>query len=330
MAALVAERMGLMTIGTFHQRRGDQSLLIGDGALIYGEPEAQGADALPEDNRPPSAVWGRIFGAQSDLSSGANVSVLGLDIAPSFEGTYWGLQVGSDLAAFEHSNGHVDRLGLFYTHADASGDISGNVLGRLQLPTGSLDLNEDSIAGYWTHLAPNGWYVDAVAKYGWLNGSSQSNRGIGADLQGTSIAASIETGLPFTFADGWTIEPEAQLIWQRINFDDSRDPFSTISHDSFDSVTGRLGARLQYSQGAFLTHLGVNYWHGFSQDPSAVTFDTVPILVESEGSWLEVNGGAAITINENLSAFGDLSYSFDVDDNDHDAFGGQIGLKLRW
>ena len=328
MAPLVAERMGLMTMGTFHQRRGDQSLLIGDGALVYGVPEPQGADVPSEEVRPPPAVWGRVFGAESDLSTGANV--VGFDIAPSFDGNYWGLQAGSDLVGIEHANGHVDRFGLFYTHAEASGDISGNVLGRVQLPAGSLDLNEDSIAGYWTHLSPDGWYVDVVAKYGWLDGSSESNRGIGADLDGNSIAASVETGVPYVIADGWTIEPQAQLIWQRIDFDDSSDPFSEISYEAFDAVTGRLGARLEHSTGPLQAHLGVNLWHGFSDDPSAVTFNTIPILVETEGTWLEFNGGAAYTINENLSAFGDVSYAFDVDGADHDAFGGQIGFKLRW
>ncbi|MGB3388719.1 MAG: autotransporter outer membrane beta-barrel domain-containing protein, partial [Pseudaminobacter sp.] len=277
MAPFVAERMGLMTMGTFHQRRGDQSLLIGDGAWVYTAPEPQGADVPLDDYRPPAAMWGRIFGAESDLSTGANVSVADFEIAPSFDGRYWGLQAGSDLVGIEHDNGHVDRFGLFYTHAEASGDISGNVLGGVQLRAGTLDLTEDSIVGYWTHLSPSGWYVDVVAKYAWLNGSSESDRGIGADLDGNSIAASVETGVPFRIAEGWTIEPQAQLIWQRIDFDDTSDPFSEIRHEAFDSITGRLGARLKYRRDELLAHLGANLWHGFSEGPSAVTFNTVPI-----------------------------------------------------
>jgi outer membrane autotransporter protein len=54
------------------------------------------------------------------------------------------------------------------------------------------------------------------------------------------------------------------------------------------------------------------------------------LLVGSEGTWLEVNGGVAFTISENLSAFGDVSYNFDVEDSDRNLFGGQIGLKVRW
>ena len=97
-----------------------------------------------------------------------------------------------------------------------------------------------------------------------------------------------------------------------------------------NSTTGRLGARLERSVGALLAHLGVNLWHGFSESPSAVTFNTVPILVESEGTWLDFNGGAAFAITENLTAFGDVTYSFDVESSDHNLFGGQIGFKVRW
>ncbi|RUW52688.1 autotransporter outer membrane beta-barrel domain-containing protein, partial [Mesorhizobium sp. M8A.F.Ca.ET.021.01.1.1] len=327
-APLVAQRMGLMTLGTFHQRRGDQSLLIGDGALIYSAPDSQGSD-MPADGSPPPAVWGRAFGAQSDLGADATLSVADFKIGPEFNGNYWGLQIGSDIAGVEHDNGHVDRFGLFYTHAEASGDISGNVLGGLELPAGSLDLTENSIAGYWTHTAPSGWYVDVVAKYAWLDGTSESNRGIGSDVQGNSFAASAETGLPYMFAQDWAIEPQAQLIWQRIHFDDSRDPFSAIGHDPFDAMTGRIGARLEHSMGKVLAHAGINLWHGFSAE-SVVTFNTTPLVLDTSGTWLELNGGAAFDVSNNVSAFGDVSYSFDIDSTHQQTFGGQIGLKVRW
>ncbi len=43
-----------------------------------------------------------------------------------------------------------------------------------------------------------------------------------------------------------------------------------------------------------------------------------------------VNGGATFKVNDHLSAFGSVSYSFDVDGADHNAIGGEIGLKMRW
>lgn len=331
MAPLVTQRLGLLTMGTFHQRRGDQSRLIGDGAPFYRVPEAQGADIPQEDVvTPPPAVWGRVFGSESDLSTGANISVAGFAIAPTFDGHYWGLQTGADLIGIDHGNGHLDRFGFFYTHADVSGDIGGNVLGRLQRDAGDLDMTEDSIAGYWTHLWPGGSYVDVVAKYAWLDGSSDSFRGISTDLAGNSIAGSIETGVPFVIADGWRIEPQAQLIWQRIDFDDSSDPFSDIIHDDYDALTGRAGVRLAFDKQALLMHASLNLWHGFPQGTSNVTFNTIPVSVESEGTWLEMNGGAAFAASENVTISGDVSYSFDVEGSDHNSIGGQVAVKWRW
>jgi len=328
-APLVAQRMGLMTMGTFHQRRGDQSFLTGVGALVYSGPGAQGDASEGDGDGPPPGVWGRVFGANSDLGTNATLSIAGYDVGPQFDGNYWGIQVGSDLYEIEHDNGHTERFGLFYTHANTDGDISGNIFGQINLSAGTLDLSEDSVAAYWTHLSPEGWYVDVIAKYGWLNGTSRSNRGIESDVDGTSFAMSAETGLPFAIAEGWTIEPQAQIIWQRIDFDDTSDRFSKISNEAFDSFTGRIGARVQYSSGPAYGHLGLNLWHGFSADQT-VTFNTFPLVTQTEGTWLEVNLGGAYEISENVSAFGDLSYSFDVDGAESNMFGGQVGLRFKW
>lgn len=328
MAPLVAQRMGVMTMGTFHQRRGDRSLLDGTAAPIYSGPGVQG-DAGEEGDGLPSAIWARFFGADSDLGANATLDIAGYRIGPQFDGHYWGLQVGADLGEIEHDNGHVERFGAFYTHANASGDTSGNILGRKSIDAGSLDLSEDSVALYWTSLAPAGWYFDMVAKYGWLGGASQSNRGISSDVDGTTFAMSVETGLPISLSNNWTIEPQAQLIWQNIKFDDTRDSFAQIKTDAFDAFTGRLGARLQYTGETGYLHFGANLWHGFSADQT-VWFNEFPLTTEIGGTWLEFNAGGAYSINEALSVFGDLSYSFDVDGATNNMIGGQIGLRVKF
>ncbi len=327
-APLVAQRMGLMTMGTFHQRRGDRSLLDATGAPIYFGPGMQG-DTEQEGAATSSAIWSRVFGARSDLGANATLNIAGYAIGPQFDGNYWGLQIGSDIAEIEHDNGHVDRFGVFYTHANASGDASGNILGRSSITAGTLDLNEDSFAVYWTSLSANGWYLDTVAKYGWLNGDSQSNRGISSDIDGTTFAVSMETGMPFSLSDRWTIEPQAQLIWQNIRLDDAKDRFADITNEPFDAFTGRLGARLQYTAEQGYIHFGGNLWHGFSAEQT-VKFNEFPLTTEIGGTWLEVNAGAAYQLSENLSLFGDVSYSFDVDGAKNNMIGGQIGLRLKF
>ncbi|TGW04822.1 autotransporter outer membrane beta-barrel domain-containing protein, partial [Mesorhizobium sp. M2D.F.Ca.ET.145.01.1.1] len=65
----VAEHLAMTTLGTFHERRGEQSLL---------------------SNAELSPVWGRIYGQDAKMGWSGTVS-------PSFDGTLFGLQAGFDV-----------------------------------------------------------------------------------------------------------------------------------------------------------------------------------------------------------------------------------------
>ena len=91
--------MGIMTMGNFHQRRGDQSLLSGLGAPVYRGPGAQGDG--PGDEGYGPGIWGRVFGFSGDLGANARLDIAGYGIGPQFDGNYWGLQLGSDIAEIE-------------------------------------------------------------------------------------------------------------------------------------------------------------------------------------------------------------------------------------
>jgi outer membrane autotransporter protein len=313
LAPLVGQQLGLRAIGTFDDRRGDQRLLDRESTF---EP-----------------AWGRLFGATADLGWERDIFQGNYSLGAGFDGSYWGLQTGLDLVGWEHDNGHVDRIGAFYSHADASGDVEGNVLGRTGIRTGKLDLDQDALGLYWTHTAPSGWYVDLVGLYGWLDGMASSRRGIGADLDGSSVAISIETGVSLPLNETWSIEPQAQLVWQRISLDNAHDPFTTIRYDDFDTVTGRIGARLkaetELGGAKFVSHLGVNLWHGFSSDGN-VTFGSFPFAIETGGTSVEFNGGTSVDLNQSVSLYANLSYAFAVEETDRHSFGGQVGLRVKW
>ncbi|MDX0361366.1 autotransporter domain-containing protein [Sinorhizobium meliloti] len=125
----------------------------------------------------------------------------------SFSGDLWGLQAGQDLIGALHDDGSQDRVGLFDAYTGTSGSNGGNTLGRLQFEVGSIDLHASSIGAYWTHIGENGWYVDSIGMYSWLDGGLSSDRGIGADTSGNSVAFSVEAGYPFRFDNGWMLGP---------------------------------------------------------------------------------------------------------------------------
>ncbi|TYL86783.1 hypothetical protein [Bradyrhizobium cytisi] len=125
-----ARQMGISTLGTFHERFGEQDLLGGTGRL-------------PD-------TWGRVFGSTHEQSWQGTVR-------PEFDGNIWGIQVGRDLYGIDRPSGHIDRFGLFYAHARASGDVRGFAVGQLHSPVGSIGLDGDTLGGYWTHVGPSRW-----------------------------------------------------------------------------------------------------------------------------------------------------------------------------
>ena len=312
-APAVAHQMGIAALGTFHERQGDQFLLNNYGTV-------------------PGA-WGRFFGESYKQEWSTSIGGLSFQLDPKFDGHIWGLQVGLDLLGQEHDNGSQDRLGLFYTHTEANGDTIGNTLARLNSRSGKLDINSDGLGIYWTHIGSAGWYIDAVGMVTWLDGDAVSNMGVGADISGNAILASLEGGYPFALGSNWTLEPQAQLIWQRVDLDDTRDLFSSIDYESFDTLTGRIGLRLE---GNTLLNgmpvqpfFDINLWHTFSSDYT-VEFNDSALRTGLDGTSLELGGGLSAQLTENVSAYGALHYTTGLDGNDSEGFGGNIGLRIRW
>jgi hypothetical protein len=119
--------LGLLALGTFHERRGDQALL----------------DSAP-------AAWGRVFGQHDKEQYSGGVR-------PDFSGTFAGFQAGFDAWRFETLDGVRNLVGVSVGHARATGDVSGFMLGVEGAHAGTIDLGATSLGGYWTMLGSRGW-----------------------------------------------------------------------------------------------------------------------------------------------------------------------------
>ncbi|MCA0003435.1 autotransporter outer membrane beta-barrel domain-containing protein [Mesorhizobium sp. B264B2A] len=280
----VAEHLAMTTLGTFHERRGEQSLL---------------------SNTELSPVWGRIFGQDAKMGWSGTVS-------PSFDGTLFGFQGGFDVFGQETASGGVDRAGLFIAYATMNGDVRGQALGQNDLGVGDIDLGGTSVGGYWTRIGPGGWYLDGVVMATFFSGDATSTRDIGIDVKGTGVTASLEGGYPIALAQGWTLEPQAQLIWQHLSLDDAEDRFASVSFDLDDNVTGRLGLRLQgettLNGTALQPYLKANLWHGFG-GTDHVNFDTTDISTESRSTSFEFGGGVIAKVTDKVSLFATGDYT---------------------
>ncbi len=200
--------------------------------------------------------------------------------------------------------------------------------------TGNLSLDSHNIGGYWTHIGPAGWYIDAVSMGSFYGASPQSDRQVGARVSGTGVVASLETGVPIPLNRFVAVEPQAQLIWQRQSFDTFNDAFSSVALGAADTITGRVGLRIPaaYTVGAAVVrpYLEVNLWHTASNDRSIAFAATDLIGVQSRGTAVEVGGGIAAQISQAVSAYASAGYTSSVDSTHREDITGRLGLRVSW
>jgi outer membrane autotransporter protein len=305
----VARSLGLITLGTFNERQGDQLLVRGDPNTRVG-------------------AWGRLFGqgTREQFAQGAR---------PDFDGTFAGFQAGADLLRWESSNGHSDRIGFYVAQARASGAVHGLVDAFEGAPAGHLDLDATSYGGYWTHLGPSNWYIDAVLQGTYFQTAANSVRGVANNFSGGGFAASIEGGYPIPLLSWLTFEPQIQGIWQRTSFDDTLgEAFSTITFDRSNVFTGRVGALLRGTFGGpgavWQPYLKGNVWWG-SNGFDTVTFNGVGIQTgRNGGTTLEGGGGVTGKLARNVSVYGDASYLESVSGEQRITLKGNVGMRVTW
>jgi outer membrane autotransporter protein len=159
--------------------------------------------------------------------------------------------------------------------------------------------------------------------------------------EGTGIAGSLEGGYSFRFGGGYFIEPQAQLIYQSINFNDANDNGAFVKFNDAESLIGRIGARLgrtwsidaNVPGGQLLTvWVRPNIWHEFmgssiTQFSSATGF--IPFRSSLGGTWGEINLGVSGQVTRNVSLFANASYNERFDGTAY-AYDAKGGIRVNW
>lgn len=302
-AALLAQT----TLGTFHERQGDQSLLSENGAIPAG--------------------WVRAFGSQTRQSWSGTV-------APSFDGSINGYQIGHDLFGYTHDNGYRQRVGLFVSHARLDGDVKGFNLGFQNNKAGDIRLDGDSLGAYWTLISPQQAYIDVVAMGTRYDGRSRSERGVKLDLDGHATSVSVEAGYPIAVSSRWQIEPQAQIIGQHVSMDSASDGISAVGFDTQDYLKGRVGARLngayQVGKVPVAPYVRTNLWRSFG-GRDATTYDGVQATkTDHSASTMDVGVGVVARLSSSVSVYASTDYSANLDSRNQEAISGSLGLRVSW
>ncbi|MDM0117125.1 autotransporter outer membrane beta-barrel domain-containing protein [Variovorax sp. J22R133] len=134
-----------------------------------------------------------------------------------------------------------------------------------------------------------------------------------------SIAASIETGKLFAVSERWSIEPQAQLIYQRTNPDDVSLSGAQVHYDTDSGWIARPGVRvkgdLATGAGRLQPYGRVNLYYA-SASTDVVTFNGPAgssVIASAAGySSAELAAGATLALAATTSLYGEVGHIWSI------------------
>jgi outer membrane autotransporter protein len=303
----LARSLGIATVGTFHERNGDQDV-VRDGS---------------------GRAWGRIFGEHNEQGASGELDT-------RFAGWLGGVQLGVDAFRIRGDNGSEDVGGFFFTLGRADGNVHGHTLGAPNAEAGSSDLSGNSFGAYYTHIGAGGswygnWYFDALAMQTFYEADGTSINNVATNVGGSGTFLSLEGGVSIALGYGVSLEGQGQLIYQRLDFGGASDVFSTVTFDTADVLTGRLGLRLAAFDGdLWRPYLKANIWQDWAGADRTIYASTHAVSSTDNSTALELGGGLVAEISDTLAIWAVADYTTDVAGNDLEVIRGNLGVKVGW
>lgn len=319
----VNQEIGHHTIGTLHERRGENQTLAWDDCARCGE-QAKGQ------------TWTRLLGSRLDSDGKERFN---------FETKMGGFQIGHDFAVHRNDKGGHRLTGGYLAYTRASTDffdryraVNGSISPDHYSGKGTSDAVSLGLSN--TYYAANGSYFDLVGQLSWLRNKYQDRDSASVKQNGWGAALSAEVGRPFALGShadnqgGWLIEPQAQLVYQYVGLKDFNDGIRQVSQDKQHSLRGRLGARLAYngpsrSLRTNTFYAVANVWHDFIK-PHGVDIGEDNVREKRNATWGEVGLGAQLPVSNNAYVYGDARYQHNFGSTSRHGYRGSVGFKYTW
>lgn len=311
MALMVSRAM----LDTLHERVGDETLL---------------RTGVPNGDKAFNGAWARVIGQKgSRMSDGG---IYGAD-GPAFDYKLAAVQLGGDLYRAQNADNSRDHAGVMFS----TGRISGDVTHADGTNAGSNGINATTVGVYWTHFSPNDWYVDAVAQGTRYDVTSSPTRMAGLTSHGLGYALSLETGYPIALENRWRVEPQAQLIYQRIGLADGADPAAQVHFGNAQSLLGRVGVRAAKDWGDTperprSTWFRASVWQEF-RGTTTTSFSSangwVPFTSSMPATVVDLQAGVTAQFTRTASFYASVGYQISTDGRLH-GYDGKLGLRWNW
>ena len=304
---------GFETLGRLHERAGDIPSVQGSAG------NARGKDA----------VWGRIGGTNLDAKSGR---------FEARQDDYFA-QFGKDWDVARDAQGGYAKAGATLTlgNANARFEDSARALAHgLSTRSGSLDTQAQGIGGYYTRYWGDGSYVDGVGQVTRFSNKYSDAYGAKSRQDGYAVGLSAEVGRPLALnAQGFAIEPQAQLMYQYLGLDDFEDQVSSVRMDSQDQLRGRIGVRLFSADSraaggpGLIPYITVDVLHDFLGPGTTYVGGTAFERGLGE-TWYELGLGMSGSLGHNSEIYANVKYARNIGGDAMRSVAGKVGYRYSW
>lgn len=289
--------------------------------------ELRHEESRPEGNG--GEMFLRYIGSNMTYKTNVGFKQFGYD----FDMDYSAVQLGGNLLRLDGDKDSL-RGGLAYTH--------GNNRVRPKAADGfsSTTFNSDSIALYLSWQRQNGFYMDGALSLDRHRGETDIPRQkeVGSP-KGKSWSASLESGYPYLFDNGLKLEPQAQLMYTRINMDNFIDEDrTTVDYQNYSQTIGRLGLRadrtwIDDAGRQYTPYVRANYYRGWGGEAKttigAEGFDVSHTFTSGKfGQIGELGVGGTATFKKDVSLYAEVDYRKEINSNGAKGWGYTGGV--RW
>lgn len=277
-------------------------------------------------NEAAPSAWERVYGRASRQ---AETDYL----ASQFSGSD-SLSKGPALYTLKNGSGATQRVGLVGGQSQIQGNSNGILTTRAMADprNDSLNLQGSSLGAYWSLTGAQGWHVDLTASGGRVNGYSRTDQGTRQAAEGSAVTLSVEGGFPIGISENWVVEPQAQLINQRITLDTPNAGSGNASSSDLTSWSGRVGARLKGNyeiRGLPVEpYVRTNVWHTVNSGDTLTLGQVDKISSGRNSSTVELGLGLVARVSPTVSLYVSADFSGDAESNI--GLIGILGVRMRW
>jgi outer membrane autotransporter protein len=238
------------------------------------------------------------------------------------------LQIGGNWIHLSDSNNDL-RLGLAGTIGTSKVQPKTTHIENSKL---SLDARGIALTASWQ--GNNGWYADGIVSFDKYDGTiSTAKDNDAGKINAKSMSFSLEGGKSIQFTNGVKIQPQSQLIGQKIHYKNHKDSDGIgVKMDTMSYLTSRTGVRLSYPIPGTTTwepYARISYQHTWNNNPT-VKLSKESFNAGQVGSAMQFAVGANGQITPQLTVYGELSKQQRLDNYGFNNLNGNFGVRYMF